>query len=110
MWDVLRPATVQACSMHDRTVLNRVEALVEEEHALQRKKAGDATDIPALERDRDRLRSGSVELDRCWTCCANDAPVVRPGWSVGCRREEVSVAGQVADERGADGVAAAGRR
>ena len=33
-----------------------------------------------------------------------------PGWSVGRQREEMPLAGQVADERVADAVAAAGRR
>jgi Protein of unknown function (DUF2630) len=52
--------------MADETILDRIEALVDEEHALLRREAGDATDDDALAEDRRRLERVSVELDRCW--------------------------------------------
>ena len=52
--------------MSDESILNRIEALVDEEHKLQRREADDATDDEALEDDRKRLERVSVELDRCW--------------------------------------------
>jgi hypothetical protein len=52
--------------MADETILNRIEALVDEEHALLRREEGDATDVAALADDRRRLEQVSVELDRCW--------------------------------------------
>jgi len=52
--------------MADETVLGKIEELVAEEHALQRREEGDATDPDALAEDRRRLREVSVELDRCW--------------------------------------------
>jgi uncharacterized protein DUF2630 len=52
--------------MADETILNRIEALVGEEHALLRREEGDAIDDDALADDRRRLEQVSVELDRCW--------------------------------------------
>jgi hypothetical protein len=52
--------------MADETILNRIEALVDEEHALLRREEGDAADDDALADDRRRLDQVSVELDRCW--------------------------------------------
>jgi uncharacterized protein DUF2630 len=52
--------------MSDESILDRIEALVAEEHALQRREAGDAADQAALDADRQRLDAVSVELDRCW--------------------------------------------
>jgi hypothetical protein len=52
--------------MADESVLNRIEELVSQEHALQRREEGDATDQDALAEDRRRLADISVELDRCW--------------------------------------------
>jgi Protein of unknown function (DUF2630) len=52
--------------MADETILNRIEALVDEEHELLRREAGDATDDDALADDRRRLDQVQVELDRCW--------------------------------------------
>jgi hypothetical protein len=52
--------------MADETLLNRIEALVAEEHALQQREADDASDPAKLDEDRRRLQQVSVELDRCW--------------------------------------------
>jgi hypothetical protein len=52
--------------MADESVLDRIEELVAQEHALQRREEGDATDEEALAEDRRRLAQVSVELDRCW--------------------------------------------
>jgi hypothetical protein len=52
--------------MADENILNRIEALVAEEHALLRREEGDATDDDALAEDRRRLDRVSVELDQCW--------------------------------------------
>ena len=52
--------------MDDDTVLSRIEALVDEEHALRREEGSDAKDTGALERDRERLQEVEVQLDRCW--------------------------------------------
>ena len=52
--------------MADESLLNRIEALVAEEHALQHREADDASDEDKLEDDRQRLAQVSVELDRCW--------------------------------------------
>ncbi len=52
--------------MDDASILNRIEALVAEEHDLTHREQGDATDEQALGEDRQRLESVSVELDRCW--------------------------------------------
>ena len=52
--------------MADETILNRIESLVQEEHALLRREEDDAVDDDALAEDRSRLQQVSVELDRCW--------------------------------------------
>src|SRR6185503_4930299 len=50
----------------DETILNRIEALVDEEHSLLRREADDASDDDALAGDRARLQEVSVALDQCW--------------------------------------------
>jgi hypothetical protein len=50
----------------DETILNRIEALVDEEHTLLRREADDASDDDALAGDRARLQEVSVALDQCW--------------------------------------------
>ena len=50
----------------DESILDRIEALVAEEHRLQHREADDAVDEAALGEDRRRLDQVSVELDRCW--------------------------------------------
>jgi hypothetical protein len=52
--------------MADESILDRIEALVDEEHALLRREQDDAVDEAALADDRRRLERVSVELDRCW--------------------------------------------
>ena len=52
--------------MDDQSILERIEALVHEEHALQEKEEGDAARTEPLATDRERLDAVSVELDRCW--------------------------------------------
>ena len=52
--------------MSDESILNRIEALVAEEHKLQRREEDDATDDDALEGDRGRLDQVSVVLESCW--------------------------------------------
>jgi hypothetical protein len=52
--------------MDDQSILSRIEALVDEEHALIARERGDAVREEALEADRQRLEDVSVELDRCW--------------------------------------------
>ncbi|MBV9006066.1 MAG: DUF2630 family protein [Solirubrobacterales bacterium] len=52
--------------MDDESILNRIESLVEEEHALMSRERADASHTDALEGDRERLERVSVELDRCW--------------------------------------------
>jgi hypothetical protein len=52
--------------MPDESILGRIEALVDEEHALLRREQDDAVDEEALAADRRRLERVSVELDRCW--------------------------------------------
>jgi hypothetical protein len=52
--------------MNDQSILNRIDALIEEEHALLGREAADAVDPGALEVDQQRLREVSIELDRCW--------------------------------------------
>lgn len=52
--------------MADESVLTRIEALVDEEHALRAREQGDASDEQALATDRARLEALQVELDRCW--------------------------------------------
>jgi hypothetical protein len=50
----------------DQSILARIEELVAEEHSLQDREEGDATQSDALAADRQRLDRVSVELDRCW--------------------------------------------
>ena len=50
----------------DESILDRIEALVAEEHRLQHREADDAVDDAALGEDRRHLDQVSVELDRCW--------------------------------------------
>ena len=52
--------------MADESILDRIEALVHEEHALLAREQADAKRDQALEEDRRRLERVSVELDRCW--------------------------------------------
>jgi hypothetical protein len=52
--------------MADERVLDRIEKLVQEEHALLAREEADAKSDEALEQDRTRLEQLSVELDRCW--------------------------------------------
>jgi hypothetical protein len=52
--------------MDDQSILSRIEALVDEEHALIAREQDDAVREQALEADRQRLEDVSVELDRCW--------------------------------------------
>jgi Protein of unknown function (DUF2630) len=50
----------------DESILDRIEALVAEEHRLQHSEEDDAVDEAALSDDRGRLDEVSVQLDRCW--------------------------------------------
>jgi uncharacterized protein DUF2630 len=52
--------------MADEKILDRIEALVQEEHALLHREEDDASDEDALAEDRRRLEKVSVELDQCW--------------------------------------------
>jgi hypothetical protein len=52
--------------MADEKLLDRIEALVQEEHALLHREEDDASDQDALAEDRRRLEQVSVELDQCW--------------------------------------------
>ena len=52
--------------MADESILDRIEALVHEEHALLAREQADAKRDQALEEDRRHLERVSVELDRCW--------------------------------------------
>ncbi len=52
--------------MVDESLLSRIDALVQEEHALLARQEADAKDTDALELDRGRLAQVTVELDRCW--------------------------------------------
>jgi hypothetical protein len=52
--------------MADEKILDRIESLVQEEHALLHREEDDAVDDDALAEDRRRLGRVSVELDRCW--------------------------------------------
>jgi hypothetical protein len=52
--------------MADEKLLDRIEALVQEEHALLHREEDDASDQDALAEDRRRLERVSVELDQCW--------------------------------------------
>ena len=47
--------------MDDRQVLDRIGALVEEEHTLERQATG-----AGLDDDRARIQHLEVELDQCW--------------------------------------------
>jgi len=48
--------------MDDRQVLDRIGALVEEEHSLERQATGDGLD----EAQQARLHEVEVQLDQCW--------------------------------------------
>jgi uncharacterized protein DUF2630 len=48
--------------MDDKQVLDRIGALVEEEHALERQATGDGLD----EQEQARLQQVEVQLDQCW--------------------------------------------
>ena len=52
--------------MSDESVADRIEKLVADEHALERKEQADRKDGDDLAADRDRLAEVRVELDRCW--------------------------------------------
>jgi hypothetical protein len=52
--------------MADESILGRIEALVDEEHALRSREESDAGAGEALAADRGRLEEVEVELDRCW--------------------------------------------
>ncbi len=52
--------------MDDQSILSRIDALVDEEHALLGREEADAVDREALEADQQRLHQVSIELDRCW--------------------------------------------
>jgi hypothetical protein len=53
-------------AVSDESILDRIEALVHEEHTLQSREESDAKQADALADDRARLDGISVELDRCW--------------------------------------------
>jgi hypothetical protein len=48
------------------SIAARIERLAAEEHGLRGREQIDISDPHALERDRERLRTVEVELDRCW--------------------------------------------
>ena len=48
--------------MDDKQVMNRIGALVEEEHTLERQASGGGLD----ERQQARLHEVEVQLDQCW--------------------------------------------
>ena len=48
--------------MDDRQVLNRIGALVEEEHTLESQAIGEGLD----QHEQARLRDVEVQLDQCW--------------------------------------------
>ena len=48
--------------MDDKQVLDRIGALVEEEHALERQATGEGLD----EHQQTRLHEVEVQLDQCW--------------------------------------------
>jgi hypothetical protein len=52
--------------MADEPLLQRIEALVAQEHELRERERGDAGDPQALAGDRARLAALEVELDQCW--------------------------------------------
>ena len=48
--------------MDDRQVLDRIGALVEEEHTLEPQATGEGLD----QHEQERLRDVEVQLDQCW--------------------------------------------
>jgi Protein of unknown function (DUF2630) len=75
--------------MDDRQVMDRIGALVEEEHTLERQATGAGLD----EAQQARLRELEVQLDQCWDLLRQrrarrdagqdpDAASVRPGGTV----------------------------
>jgi hypothetical protein len=52
--------------MSDQSITARIEQLVSEEHQLRNREQIDTHDADSLEKDKERLRSVEVELDRCW--------------------------------------------
>jgi hypothetical protein len=52
--------------MSDESITARIENLVAEEHALQRREQDDSVDTERLDEDRQRLEEVKIELDRCW--------------------------------------------
>jgi hypothetical protein len=52
--------------MSDESITARIEKLVTEEQDLRSREQTDSSDSGAIARDRDRLRSVELELDRCW--------------------------------------------
>ena len=75
--------------MDDRQLMNRIGALVEEEHTLERQATGDGLD----ESQEARLRELEVQLDQCWDLLRQrrarrnagqdpDSAGVRPGGTV----------------------------
>jgi uncharacterized protein DUF2630 len=52
--------------MSDASVISHIESLVDEEHKLRSREAGDQSHPDALAEDRARLTQIGVELDRCW--------------------------------------------
>jgi Protein of unknown function (DUF2630) len=75
--------------MDDKQVLDRIGALVEEEHTLERQATGTGLD----EGQEARLRELEVQLDQCWDLLRQrrarrdagqdpDAASVRPGGTV----------------------------
>jgi hypothetical protein len=75
--------------MDDRQVLDRIGALVEEEHTLERQASGAGLD----EAQQARLRELEVQLDQCWDLLRQrrarrnagqdpDTAEVRPGRTV----------------------------
>ena len=48
--------------MDDKQLMNRIGALVEEEHTLERQATGDGLD----DRQQARLHEVEVQLDQCW--------------------------------------------
>ena len=55
-------ATVEESGMDDKQLLNRIGALVQEEHTLERQATSDGLD----EQEQDRLHELEVQLDQCW--------------------------------------------
>jgi hypothetical protein len=52
--------------MSDESITARIERLVTEEKDLRQREQQDGADDAALEKERERLRTVEVELDRCW--------------------------------------------